>query len=264
MGKKIRNLAWFAKHPQFWEHAAHLVARKFTRKVGVNEDSPELRFEARRWAAERAVSVHEALQAVGLCALTEEADALPRLHQDLLEEAEERSRLAEKAMGGAGNLDLIYAATRLSGATRVIETGVAYGWSSLAILAGFNNPAMSRLISIDMPYPGLNNEKFVGIVVPENLKLNWELIREPDRRGIEKAITKMGGRLDLCHYDSDKTYPGRQYGYSLLWDALKTSGIFLSDDIQDNIAFQELVEAKQVPYAVIEYDDKYVGIAKKI
>jgi hypothetical protein len=56
-----------------------------------------------------------------------------------------------------------------------------------------------------MPYPKMNNEAFVGIVVPERLRGSWQIIREPDRCGLEKAIAH-GGTMDLCHHDSDKSW----------------------------------------------------------
>ena len=98
-------------------------------------------------------------------------------------------------MGGAGDLDLLFAASKLSKANKALETGVAYGWSSLAILESISSLKNAKLISIDMPYPKMNNEDFVGIVVPKSLKAKWTLIREPDRNGIKKALKKFGGNI---------------------------------------------------------------------
>ena len=52
--------------------------------------------------------------------------------------------------------------------------------------------------------------------------------------------------LDLCHYDSDKSYYGRRWAYPKLWEALKTGGIFISDDIQDNWAFKEFCVSQRM------------------
>jgi len=114
-----------------------------------------------------------------------------------------------------------------------------------------------------MPYPKMNNEAFVGIVVPERLRGSREIIREPDRPGIKKAIARAGGIIDLCHYDSDKSWWGRQYGYPLLWNALRSGGIFISDDIQDNMAFADFVAECQLNFSVTEYGGKYIGIVRK-
>ena len=109
----------------------------------------------------------------------------------------------------------------------------------------------------------MNNEAFVGIVVPDTLRDKWELVREPDRNGLVKAIARLGGKIDFCHYDSDKSYWGRQFGFEHMWAALQPGGVFVSDDIQDNLAFKEFVEAHKIGFAVTCYEQKYVGILRK-
>ena len=38
--------------------------------------------------------------------------------------------------------------------------------------------------------------------------------------------------IDLCHYDSHKDYDARMWAYPRLWAALRSGGIFISDDIR--------------------------------
>lgn len=256
MIEKLKTGIWFLRRPDHWAHAAGLIIRKFQ----FDHDSPDLRQKARDWADERAVTVQEALQAIGLIS---HAEAPPELSAGLVEEASARTEQSTVRMGGPGDLNLIYAAARLSGARRAVETGVAYGWSSLAILAGMEGRQDALLTSVDMPYPKMNNEAFVGIAVLDRLKPNWSLIREPDRRGLSKAIARHPEGIDLCHYDSDKSWWGRRYAYPMLWKALRPGGVFISDDIQDNMAFAEFVKEVGAPFAVTEYEGKYVGIARK-
>ena len=154
-------------------------------------------------------------------------------------------------------------AVKLTGAKCIVETGVAYGWSSLAILNAISINGKGKLFSVDMPYPKMGNEDFVGIVVPENLKSSWLLVREPDRCGLDKVISMTGGSIDLCHYDSDKSWWGRAYAFPLLWKALKPGGLFISDDIQDNMFFAEFVKLKSLPFAVTKSDGKFIGLIRK-
>ena len=149
------------------------------------------------------------------------------------------------------------------GYCRAIETGVAYGWSSLAILDAMASNGDGRLISVDMPYPKMGNEDFVGIVVPDPLRSRWTLIRQPDRPGLEKAIDAFGGRIDFCHYDSDKSWFGRAYAFPMLWEALEPGGVFISDDIQDNLFFAEFAGSKNLPFAVTASEGKFVGLLRK-
>jgi len=69
--------------------------------------------------------------------------------------------------------------------------------------------------------------------------------------------------VDIAHYDSDKSYRGRVFGYAIIWNALKPGGLFMSDDIQDNMAFAHFVAQKSLNFGVTESDGKYVGIAVK-
>lgn len=256
MIEKMKTLAWFARRPSFWAHAVALTRRKLQADL----DSSELRQSATQWAAGQSASVETALVKLGL--MHEGQDA-PRINPAVLADGEARAARSMVRMGGAGDLDLLFAATKLMGATTAVETGVAYGWSSLAVLAGQSNITDARLLSVDMPYPKTNNEVFVGIVVPDEFRFRWTLIREPDRNGIKRAIKTAQRPIDLVHYDSDKSYQGRRYAYPLLWNALRSGGIFISDDIQDNMAFRDFIAQKNVPFAITASQGKYVGIARK-
>jgi predicted O-methyltransferase YrrM len=254
---KPKRIFWFARNPRFWRHGAALVARRLA-----NADRHELaRPEATAWAAERTVTAEEALTRLGVFRPGD--GPFPAVPADLLLEAEKRARSVTVRMGGAADLELLYASVLLTRPGSLVETGVAYGWSSLAILAAMEANDAGRLISVDMPYPRRNNEEWVGVVVPQSLRPRWTLIREPDRNGIDKAIAAFDGEIDLCHYDSDKSYAGRNYAYPRLWNALRPGGIFISDDIQDNFGFRDFVTGLGVEFQVTERGGKYIGIARK-
>ena len=252
---KIHTVAWFAARPAFWPHMAALAARKFQNSRDTSQDAAE----ATAWARDRAVSVEDALRTVGVL----ETSDVPELPQAMIADATDRAVKSRVAMGGPADLRLLFAATRLSGARRMVETGVAYGWSSLTLLAASEPQADSKLVSVDMPYPKMNNEAFVGIVVPDRFRARWTLVRKPDRNGLRDALQTLGGHIDLCHYDSDKSYQGRQYAYPLLWAALEPGGIFISDDIGDNLGFAEFAEGAGAPFAITASEGKFVGILRK-
>ena len=166
------------------------------------------------------------------------------------------------AMGGPGDLDLIYAATRLSGAQQAVETGVAYGWSSLAILTGFAQPT-GQLVQRGHALPPAGPRVVGrGRVAPE-LRSRWTLVRLPDRRGLDHALALAGGTVDLAHYDSDKSDAGRRYAYPRIWAALRPDGVFISDDIQDNFAFRDFVTGLGQDFRVTASGGKLVGLVVK-
>lgn len=257
LSEKIKTGLWFLKRPTHWMYAVALIQRKFQ----CNKDTPLLRSNAKKWASQQTVLVNEALFTIGL--LNKTGGDIPTLPDALIVEAEVMADTSQVKMGGPGDLALLYAAALLSKATRVIETGVAYGWSSLAILAALEKQDGAKLVSVDMPYPKMGNENWVGVVVSERFRSNWHLIREPDRNGLKKAIALFDNAIDLCHYDSDKSYQGRRFAYPILWNALRPGGIFISDDIQDNLAFKEFVGTHNTSFAVTEFQGKYVGIVSK-
>ncbi len=257
MIEKMKTGIWFLRNPRFWRHGAALVARKLT-----NAARHELsRGEATAWAAERACTAEEAL--IRLALFDRVASAFPTVPDRLMHEADRRARSAKVDMGGPADLDLLHAAVVLTRPQSVVETGVAYGWSSLVILAAMHTSKTGQLISIDMPYAKRNNEEWVGVVVPETLRQRWKLIKEPDRNGIEKAIAAFNGAIDLCHYDPDKSYNGRLYAYPRLWKALRAGGLFISDDIQDNFGFRDFCSRNKIIFQVTESNGKYIGIARK-
>ncbi len=251
----VSNALWFAAHPLYWSHAAELARRKFRADRGTAAEKDR----AYAWAEERAEPPREALARLGIPV----TEPLPVLPQDLVADAETRVSEVSVEMGGAGDLSLIHAAVALSGARCVVETGVAYGWSSLAILSALGGRDGARLVSVDMPYPGRGNEAWVGVAVPETLRPNWTLLRLPDRPGILRAIAEHGGTIDLAHYDSDKSWYGRMYAFPHLWKALAPGGLLLMDDIQDNMAFAEVVEDLGLEVAVTTAGGKFVGLIRK-
>jgi len=241
---------------RFWPHAVALAIRKFL----PDHDDPSTRKASTEWAKNRAVTLSEALIKLGIC---NNSDSIPVLPADVIAEGKILAEQSRFKMGGAGALNLLFGLTKLLKACRIVETGVAYGWSSLAFLAAIKDTPDSILLSVDMPYVKANNERWVGVVVPGYLRAKWTLIREPDRYGLIRAIGAASGPIDLCHYDSDKSYWGRKWAYPILWDALCSGGVFISDDIQSNFGFKEFVEKKGVLFSIIENEGKYVGIFKK-
>jgi len=120
MIEKLKTLLWFAKRPGFYPHALELAFRKFK----TNYEGPDLRKQATHWAANRALPVSDALKKIGLL---EDGQKLPVLDTSLINEANKKAEQSKVLMGGPGDLDLIYSAVKLSGAKKVVETGVAFG-----------------------------------------------------------------------------------------------------------------------------------------
>lgn len=251
---KLKTVIWFLKRPEYYAQIFQILKRNR------NKAKENTREESTRWCEALAISQSEALSAItGSNNFTQ----LEILFPQAMANARRQSQNTPVEMGGEGAISLIYHLVKDSRPDHCIETGVAYGWSSLAILLGIKENLNSKLISNDMPYVNGGNEDFVGTVVPEYLKNQWELHRMADITGIPLALKKFNHSLDFIHYDSDKSYTGRAWATPLLWDSLKSGGIMMIDDINDNIAFKEFCEQRSLKPVIIEHNMKYVGILKK-
>ena len=253
--KIIKTTFWFSLKPRYWIQYIQLVKRKiFTMKDKETEKEKGI-----SWAKKHATEYHSSWKKIGL------NGKIINFDKNILAEANQLANKYKGLMGGPGYIDFIYNAVRLLKAKYVIETGVAYGWSSLAILVGFSeNNNNGILYSVDMPYPNRNNEPYVGIVVPNRYRKNWKIIDRPDITGIPLAKKLIKEKIDLCHYDSDKSRVGRSISYPILWDSLRSGGLFISDDIGDNLFFAEFVKSVNAPFCVVKVQgNQYMGAIRK-
>ena len=248
---KVKTLAWFLRRPRLFQQLAHLATRKLSREHYVKNRTHE---EARRWCSDRAIEGPAAVERL----TGRRFDSVEELFPQLLADANRRAADRPSTMGGAADLNLLYSVAEHLQATRVVETGVAYGWSSLALLLSLKNRPGAKLISTDMPVPCGNYEEFVGCVVPSDLTSQWLVLRLPDRQALPAAIRE-ARPLDLCHYDSDKSYEGRMWAYPLVWAALRQGGIFVSDDVEDNVAFRDFSQQVSTEPIVVRKSDPYKG-----
>jgi hypothetical protein len=248
-------------------------SREFLRRVKINTGRKLLpppmgrgRPAAEAWAAQQAVSEATALERLSM-----DAKVLRTLEQDfpgLFAEAASKEASAKEKMGGGGSADLIYGLCEALQVRTAVETGVAYGYSSLAILSSVAKRG-GRLASVDMPHIWSRDRSQVGIVVPDALRSSWTLLQCPDSIGLERAI-RVSTPLDFCHYDSDKSYEGRSWGYRLMWNALRHGGLFMSDDIGDNTAFRDFSVEVGAEAIVIDAPGagasgrRFIGLMRKI
>ncbi|MEV4299041.1 class I SAM-dependent methyltransferase [Microbispora rosea] len=170
----------------------------------------------------------------------------------------ERLTAAGVNLGGGGGIELLYLMTRLIRPALALETGVAAGWSTAAILAAMRANDTGHLLSSDFPFFRLAApERYIGYVVPDDLKQRWSLRIKGDRRNLEEFLLP-DTRVDLVHYDSDKTRNGREFFLRRVRPHLTDRHVMVMDDIQDNLVFREYAERQPV-FRVFEYEGKYIG-----
>jgi predicted O-methyltransferase YrrM len=253
-------LVWYLRRPSLHREMLRRLVRNSTGGRRPTSSLLRERDEATRWCRDVQTDFATIAAALGV---PEELESVAALNPRAWVQAQRTAERCTVPMGGPGHLDVIYHLARHLQPKTVVETGVAFGWSSLAILLALERSGSGRLLSVDMPYRTYQNDAWVGCVVPQHLRGRWKLLRQPDRDALPRVV-KVVPTIDLAHYDSDKTYEGRMFAYSLLYRHLSKGGVLMSDDIDDNCAFRDFAREEGLqPFVIRRPDDRFAGILQK-
>jgi len=174
--------------------------------------------------------------------------------------------LVARYLRGGGNYPLLYFLVRKYRPNVVIETGVAAGWSTKTISDALDKNGTGELYSSDFPYFRIENpEKYIGVLVSDEQKDKWKLDTRGDTLALPSFLSVIGdAKVNLFHYDSDKSYSGRSFAIDLIEPRFSRDAIFVVDDIQDNLHFRDYVRTRKLAYEVFEFEGKYVGLVKGV
>jgi predicted O-methyltransferase YrrM len=162
-----------------------------------------------------------------------------------------------------GFADVCYAICRLNRPTTVVETGVAFGWTTAFILAALEANGHGHLHSIDLPAFRPNADRIVGAVVPDRHRHRWTLRRGSQRTVLPEVLSQVKS-VDFFHYDSDKTYQGMKWGYDTVWPAVAPGGVVMSDDVTNDAFLEFADQTRQTPFVVLKpADQQRVGLVKR-
>ena len=158
-----------------------------------------------------------------------------------------------------------YAMSRALAPSVILETGVAYGVTSAYLLQAIEVNQRGKLWSVDLPPLGLHAEDFVGFLVPESLRSNWNLCRGATRRRLPELLPLIG-EIDLFVQDSLHTYRTITDEIRMVWPFLRSGGVVIADDIGKNRAFADFANrVSHCGYVVIQeaHKDSMFGILVK-
>ena len=216
--------------------------------------------EAKKWAELNAkFTTEEFCKSIDLQLYNEILSDIISIEKD----AKHKLSKLKVTLGGGGNFILLYFLARKLKPEVVVETGVAAGWSSLAFLRALRKNGKGKLYSSDFPYFRLDNpEQYIGYLAKNEInKINWFLDIRGDDLAIPEILKRLGeNNIDLFHYDSDKSYSGRDKVLKNLNSKINSKTIVIFDDIQDNLHFKNLIEKMKKEYCIIEFNGKYLGI----
>ena len=145
----------------------------------------------------------------------------------------------------------------------IVETGVAYGLSSLYILKALQNNNSGKLYSIDSVFRPWHSENMIGSIIPENLKTNWNLILGSSNKVLPDLFDKLS-QVDIFIHDSLHTYKNMMFEFECALNNIK-NGMIISDDILDNDAFHDFSIKNNITNNLIQVDNKIgLGIIGKL
>jgi len=120
----------------------------------------------------------------------------------------------------------------------VVETGVGYGVTSAFVLQALEQNQKGLLHSVDLPPLGPDADRFVGILIPEPLKMRWRLHRGASKRVLPQLLPQLTS-VDMFIHDSLHTYENISRELQIVAPRLAPRSVVLADDIEGNSAFLE-------------------------
>jgi predicted O-methyltransferase YrrM len=179
---------------------------------------------------------HELIGAPWPCA----EDGFKEVWETATAELEEKGlAVGRAAFGGWDDADerlasTAWCLTRHMRPARVVETGVARGFTSRVVLEALARNEAGHLWSIDLP-PLLEHDLATqtAAAVPNRLRDGWTLIRGSSRRRLPGIIRSLR-QIDLFIHDSMHTTRNVTFELAVLWPALRPGGAVLIDDVHAN------------------------------
>src|ERR687889_2275398 len=151
----------------------------------------------------------------------------------LLQEIRVRDPFSPRWAADSRFARLGYLVCRLISPSVVLETGVAYGVSSVFILKALEVNGRGTLHSVDLPPLRSEYERFWGIAVPEALKVRWRLHRGSSARVLPWLLQEIR-TIDLFVHDSLHTRGNMRREFDTVWPRLRDGAVLLADDVERN------------------------------
>ncbi len=248
---KLLNIARFASRP----HNFAVMAKKVTRRLTNARGSLGLA-ENYEWLKSNESEPERYARSLDSSLWDEALDYA----NDLRRHAEAILANIPHVLGGGGFCTLLYCLVRLRKPLVALETGVAAGWSTHAILSALAKNGEGHLYSSDFPYFRLPNPKrYIGVLVPQMLHDRWTLCTLGDEACLPRFLEAMD-RVDFLHYDSDKSYTGREFVMRSVREKTHINTTVVMDDIGDNSFFHDFVADKN--WKVFPSGHGHVGLVE--
>lgn len=158
----------------------------------------------------------------------------------------------------------LYTLCKIIKPEHVVETGVAYGLSSVYVLQALHENKKGTLHSIDSVFSPWQSKDMIGSAIPSHLRHQWNLVFGTSSDKLKTTLESLKS-VDVFFHDSLHTYKNMMFEFRTSWPFIKNNGFLISDDISDNSAFYEFcTEMKTKPLALQQKENSFLGITHKI
>ncbi len=194
--------------------------------------------------------------------------ALLRLETNVAAGMMKMNSLGPFSSGHNGNFCLarsIYVICRVLSPETVLETGVAYGVTSAFALQALAVNRKGNLISIDLPPLAREAERYVGALIPHELRERWHLHRGPAKRILPGLIASIK-EADVFVHDSLHTYRHMTFEFETAWPYVRPEGAIVADNVDLNDAFRDFTARVHPTFAAVVREENTTdlfGIMRK-
>jgi predicted O-methyltransferase YrrM len=154
-----------------------------------------------------------------------------------------------------GLQSLISVCIRLLAPDRMVETGVARGYSTAVALQAMHDLSRGQLFSVELPRLVDDPEGAVGSAVPDDLKARWQLTLGPSSAVLPRVLRE-ASPVDIFLHDSDHTYASQIYEYRTAWPHIRRGGLLLSDDVFNSALIDFAREVSVQPRLIGEISNR--------
>jgi len=146
---------------------------------------------------------------------------------------------------------------------KIVETGVAYGLSSMYILQALKENNKGTLYSIDSVFSPWQSEEMIGAAIPRDLRARWKFIFGSSSEKLEQTLSQLN-EIDVFFHDSLHTYKNMTFEFKTAWPFIAENGFLISDDIGDNNAFYDFTKKiNKSPLILPQKENSFLGLVHK-
>ena len=122
---------------------------------------------------------------------------------------------------------IAYCVARVQRPSRVVETGVAYGFMTAVLLEALAANGEGSLLSIDLPSLDDPEGHTTGTLVPASRRGEWTLHLGSSRR-LLSDVAATAGRIDMFVHDSANVSSMQRFEVGVIWPRLVPGGIVIA------------------------------------